>query len=66
MQAARTRLALRDDSARNTLAGLLLSADPFTRQVSIDALQRRYGETRGYDPEGDLESRRSAAALWME
>jgi len=66
MQAARTRLALGDDSARNTLVGLLLSPDPFTRQYSIDALSRRYGDSRGYDPEGDPESRRSAAARWMQ
>ena len=65
MQAARTRLLLGDDSARNALVALLLSEDLFTRQISIDALQRRYGESRGYDPAADLEQRREAVRSWM-
>ncbi len=65
-QAARTRLALGDESARHTLASLLLSDDESTRQLAFDALQRKFGEDRGYDPSADVAARRAAAARWME
>ena len=65
-QAARTRLALGDDSARNTLASLLLSEDGLARELAFTALERRFEEDRGYDPEADVEARREAAARWME
>jgi len=65
-QAARTRLALGDESARHTLSSLLLSDDEYTRQTSFEALQRKFGEDRGYDPIADVASRREAAARWME
>jgi hypothetical protein len=65
-QAARTRLALGDDSARHTLAALLLSSDEFTRQLAFEALQKKFGEDRGYDPGLDDLARRAAAARWME
>jgi len=64
-QAARTRLTLGDDSARNSLVGLLLSADSVTREISFGALQRRFGETYDYDPNAELEARRAAASRWM-
>lgn len=64
-QVARTRLAVGDDSARHTLASLLLSEDEYTRQLAFEALQRRFGEDRGYDPAGELAARRAAAARWM-
>jgi hypothetical protein len=65
-QAARSRLALGDESARHTLASLLLSDDEYTRQLVFDALQRKFGEDRGYDPAADVAARREAAARWME
>jgi HEAT repeat protein len=64
-QAARTRLAIGDESARHTLAALLLSQDETTRQLAHGALQQRYGEDRGYDPAADESTRREAAANWM-
>jgi len=63
-QAARSRFTLGDDSARGVLVGMLLSDDPYARQLAIGALVERYGEDRGYDPDGDLEARRRAASLW--
>ncbi len=65
-QAASARLTLGDDGARHTLATLLLSDDLYARQLSFDALQRRFGEDRGYDPEADEAARREAAGRWME
>jgi len=65
-QAARTRLALGDESARHTLSSLLLSDDEYTRQLAFGALQNKFGEDRGYDPSADLAVRREAAARWME
>jgi HEAT repeat protein len=63
-QAARARLLLGDDSARTVLAGILLSEDPYARRLAIDALESRYGDDRGYDPDADPEDRRRTAALW--
>lgn len=65
-QAARTRLALGDESARHTLAALLLSNDDYTRQLVFEALSSRFGEDRGYDPAGEESARREAAARWMD
>jgi HEAT repeat protein len=65
-QAARTRLALGDDSARHTLAALLLSEDEYTRQLAFGALERRFEEDRGYDPSADPAARREAAARWVD
>lgn len=64
-QAARTRFALGDTSARHTLASLLLSADEYARQLAFGALARD-GEDRGYDPLAEPAARRAAAARWME
>jgi HEAT repeat protein len=65
-QAARTRLATGDESARHTLAALLLSEDEYTRQLAFGALEQRFGHGRGYDPSSDVATRRAAAARWME
>jgi HEAT repeat protein len=65
-QAARALLAAGDDSARHTLASLLLSADDSARALAIEALVRRFGEDRGYDPAGEPEARRAAALRWLE
>jgi HEAT repeat protein len=65
-QAARTRLLHGDDQARHTLGGLLLSDDAYTRELSFGALERRYDEDRGYDPNADEAARREAAARWMD
>ncbi len=66
MQVARTRLQLGEDTAKNDLAGLLMSADEGTRRLAIEALQRRFGETRGYDPDAPAAERRLAAVRWYE
>jgi HEAT repeat protein len=66
VQVARSRLAAGDPSARHTLATMLLSRDDAARRSAFDALQRRFGETRGYDPENDAETRRDAALRWMD
>ena len=65
-QAACTRLALGDDSARHTLAALLLSDDEYSRQLAFEALQHEFGEGRGYDAQADVAAWREAAARWME
>lgn len=66
VQAARTRLAAGDGSARHTLASLLLSPDDASRRSAFDALQRHFGESRGYDPSAPPEQRREAAGRWMD
>lgn len=66
VQVARARLATGDESARHTLAALLLSDELHTRQLAIEALVRRYGDARGFDPEAQASERRSAAAEWMD
>ncbi len=63
-QVARTRFVLGDESARHTLASLLLSEDEYTRQLAFGALAKD-GEDRGYDPTADPAERRAAAARWM-
>jgi HEAT repeat protein len=65
-QTARTRLALGDRSARHTLSALLLSEDEYARRLAFEALQREFGEDRGYDPLADPAARREAAARWMD
>ena len=63
-QVLRTRLSLGDDRARHGLVSLLVSDDSAARRTAFEALQRRYGEDRGYDPDADAQSRREAAARW--
>jgi len=64
-QAARTRLLLGEPAARNDLVSSLLSGDVKARRLAIDTLAEKYGERRGYDPEGSLQSRRTAAERWI-
>jgi len=64
-QAARARLALGDESARHTLASMLLAEDEYARQLAFTALEQRYGEDRGYNPTAEPAARREAAARWM-
>jgi len=66
MQAARTQLFLGERSASQDLIPLLLSDDEYTRRMTIDALQTEFGETKGYDPDGDEDERRRAAARWSQ
>jgi HEAT repeat protein len=64
--ASRAQLLLGDNSARNELVQLLLSADLEARSIAIDALEQRFGSRRGYDPEASLADRREAAKAWVE
>jgi HEAT repeat protein len=65
-RAARTRLMLGDELARTELVNLLVSANATARQIAIGALQEKYGEDRGYDPEAAEPERRAAAARWQQ
>jgi len=65
-QSARTRLLLGDDSARDVLVGLLLSEDATSRELAIGALQARFDEDRGYQPQAEIDERRAAAARWAQ
>jgi HEAT repeat protein len=64
VQAARSRLVLGDETARNALVGLLLSDDEYARRLAIEALAAHYGDDRGYEFDADPASRRAAAAKW--
>jgi HEAT repeat protein len=66
VQAARARLAGGDETARGTLASLLLASDETARALAIDALRTHYGEDRGFDPAGEPGARRAAARRWMD
>lgn len=65
-QSARSRLVLGDETARNTLVGLLLSEDAYARKLSIEALAAHYGDDQGYEAEADVATRRAAASKWLE
>jgi HEAT repeat protein len=65
-RAARTRLMLGDEMARTDLVNLLLSQSATARQISISALQQKYGDDRGYDPEAAEAERRAAALRWQQ
>jgi HEAT repeat protein len=65
-QIARSRLALGDESARHTLAALLLSENEDARRSALEALAQKYGDDRGYDPAAEPAARRAAAVRWME
>jgi HEAT repeat protein len=52
-QAARSRLILKDESARSALVGLLLSDDEYARRLAIEGLVAHYGEDRGYEFDAD-------------
>jgi len=63
---ARTRLLLGDQDARVDLVTLLASNDNGARRTAIDALEAKYGERRGYDPDGSAAERLRAAGRWTE
>jgi HEAT repeat protein len=65
LQVSRTRLALEDERARETLVALLLSDDAAVREGAIAALGRFYGDDKGYDPNAAPEARLAAAAKWQ-
>ncbi len=62
--AAGARLVGGDDTARAVLVECLMSADRETRVVAITALEQRFGERRGYDPDAPHQDRDAAAARW--
>ena len=64
-QAARSRLVLGDETARDALVGLLLSEDEYSRKIAIEALVAHFGDDKGYEPEADAGARRAAAAKWL-
>ena len=64
--AARARLALGDARARPELVAALLSQDDAVRRVALDALRKRFGEDKGYDPLAPEEERAAAVKRWME
>jgi HEAT repeat protein len=66
LQAARARLALGDDHARAEVVAGLLSLDDGVRRLALDALRKRYGGDRGYDPLAPEEERAAAVKRWME
>jgi HEAT repeat protein len=63
---ARTRLLLGDDTARADLTALLISPDRTARQTAILALEARFGDRRGYDPDAAAADRLRAAAAWSD
>ena len=65
-QAARSRLALGDTRARPELVAALLSRDDAVRRVALDALRKKFGDDKGYDPLAPEEERAAAVKRWME
>lgn len=63
---ARTRLMLGDSRAKRDLVNLLLSNDGGARHAAIEALEARYNERRGYNPDATPNERRTAAKAWLE
>lgn len=64
-RAARARLDLGDERARNQLVGLLLSRNEAARKIAIAALRDRYGEDRGYDAAAAPTARAAAVQRWL-
>ena len=64
--AARSRLMLGDTDARVDLVSLLTSGDAGARRTAIDALAEKFGDRRGYDPDGDAAERLQAVGRWAE
>ncbi len=62
---ARTSLMLGDERARERLVSLLLSRDRTARDVAIRALEDKFKDRLGYDPDSSDEERAAAAARWM-
>ena len=64
--AAGARLACGEARARTDLALLLLSKEGPVRLTAIQALERAFGETRGYAWNAPAEERQAAAARWLK
>jgi HEAT repeat protein len=62
---ARTSLMLGDESARGRLVSLLHSRDRTARELAIRALEDRFGDRLGYDPDASDEDRAKAVERWM-
>jgi hypothetical protein len=65
VQAARVELRLGYDKARGTLVALLSSPDEDAREAAIRALDRQYGDRRGFDAKAGADKRADAIKLWM-
>lgn len=63
---ARSRLLLGDDDAKVDLVALLTSRNRMARLTAINALEAKYGERRGFDPDGAAQERLRAAGRWAE
>lgn len=63
-RAARTRLLLGDEAARQDAVNLLLSRNAEARKIAISALVEKYGDDRGYDPDAELPQRLDAVQRW--
>ena len=63
---ARARLLLGDEDARVDLVALLTSEDATARETAIGALEAKFGDRRGYDPNGSADERLRAAGRWAE
>jgi HEAT repeat protein len=66
LQAARARLKLGDESARPEVVAGLLSRDEKARQLALEALRKRYGDDRGFDPLAPEDERAAAVKRWLE
>lgn len=62
--AARARLMLGENRAKEDLTPFLLSPDLDARILAIEALEARFGSRRGYDPDAPPDDRRAAARAW--
>lgn len=63
---ARSRLMLGDKDARTDLVALLTSENATARLTAIGALEQKFGERRGYDPDAAAGERLKAAQRWAE
>lgn len=63
-RAARTRLMLGEERARDELVGLLLSPNEDARTLAIGALRDHFGEDRGFDAKAPVAERLAAAQRW--
>jgi HEAT repeat protein len=66
LQAARARLILGDEHARSEVIAGLLSKDPDVRRMALEALRKRFGEDRGFDPLAPDDERATAVKRWLE
>jgi HEAT repeat protein len=64
--AASCRLALGDPRVVPELSSGLLAENLDARKTAFAALKKKFGEDRGYDPEGTPSDRRAAAARWIK